>query len=81
MTKQVQLRRGTAVRTRTCCFTGAIGELTIDTTNEVAVVHDGCETRRLSSRRNHCRQKILNKTAIGIGTTIPQRRFLLMVVM
>ncbi len=39
MTKQVQLRRGTAAEH--AVFTGAVGELTIDTTNDVAVVHDG----------------------------------------
>jgi hypothetical protein len=39
MATQVQLRRGTTVQTAT--FTGAPGELTIDTTQNIAVVHDG----------------------------------------
>lgn len=39
MTKQVQLRRGTTAEH--AIFTGAEGELTIDTTLDIAVVHDG----------------------------------------
>ena len=39
MTKQVQLRRGTAAEHAT--FTGAAGEITIDTTDSRVVVHDG----------------------------------------
>lgn len=36
---QVQLRRGTTAEHAT--FTGAVGEVTVDTTKKVAVVHDG----------------------------------------
>ena len=39
MTKQVQLRRGTTAEH--AAFTGAVGELTIDTTRDIAIVHDG----------------------------------------
>src|SRR5262249_35831977 len=39
MPKQVQLRRGTTAEHST--FTGAVGELTIDTYKKTAVVHDG----------------------------------------
>jgi hypothetical protein len=39
MSKQVQLRRGST--TEHSAFTGASGELTIDTTKKTAVVHDG----------------------------------------
>ena len=39
MTKQVQLRRGTTVQQST--FTGALGELTVDTTKMTLVLHDG----------------------------------------
>lgn len=39
MPKQVQLRRGTTVQHAT--FTGAVGEVTVDTTKKVPVVHDG----------------------------------------
>lgn len=38
-TKRVQLRRGTTAEH--AVFTGAEGELTIDTTRDIAVVHDG----------------------------------------
>ena len=39
MAKRVQLRRGTTAQTND--FTGAIGEVTVDTDKEVLVVHDG----------------------------------------
>jgi len=39
MAKQVQFRRGTA--TENNAFTGAIGEITVDTTNKQLRVHDG----------------------------------------
>ena len=67
MTKQVQLRRGTEAEH--AVFTGAVGELTIDTTNDVAVVHDGVTQGGIPLVGTLAQQKILNKTAIGIGTT------------
>lgn len=39
MPKQVQFRRGTTAEHAT--FTGVIGEITVDTTKDTAVVHDG----------------------------------------
>ena len=39
MAKRVQLRRGTTVQTNT--FTGAVGEVTVDTDKKTLVVHDG----------------------------------------
>ena len=39
MPKQVRLRRGTTAQHVT--FTGADGEVTVDTTKKVLVVHDG----------------------------------------
>lgn len=66
MTKQVQLRRGTAAEH--AVFTGAVGELTIDTTNDIAVVHDGVTQGGIPLVGTLAEQKILNKTAIGIGT-------------
>ena len=39
MAKQLQLRRGTATENDT--FTGAVGEVTVDTTNKTLRVHDG----------------------------------------
>ena len=71
MTKQVQLRRGTSAEH--ALFTGAVGELTIDTTLDVAVVHDG------TTLGGHylvgtgfgatVSQALVNKSFIGIGTT------------
>lgn len=39
MSRQIQLRRGTAAEHEN--FTGAIGEVTVDTTNNTLRVHDG----------------------------------------
>ena len=39
MAKQVQFRRGTTSQHST--FTGAVGEVTVDTDKDVVVVHDG----------------------------------------
>lgn len=39
MAKQVQIRRGTTTQTST--FTGAVGEITVDTDKKTVVVHDG----------------------------------------
>lgn len=39
MSRQIQIRRGTAAEHTT--FTGAIGEITMDTTNNTLRVHDG----------------------------------------
>jgi hypothetical protein len=39
MSTQVQFRRGTTVET--AAFTGAVGEVTVDTTKNTCVVHDG----------------------------------------
>ena len=39
MAKQLQLRRGTELQNDT--FTGANGEVTVDTTNKTLRVHDG----------------------------------------
>ncbi len=39
MARQIQIRRGTAVENDS--FTGAIGEITMDTTNKTLRVHDG----------------------------------------
>jgi hypothetical protein len=39
MPRQVQLRRGTTVEHST--FTGALGEITVDTDKKTLIVHDG----------------------------------------
>jgi len=67
MTKQVQLRRGTTAEHLT--FTGAVGELTIDTTLDVAIVHDGVSVGGHPLVGTTADQEITNKRAVGIGTT------------
>jgi hypothetical protein len=71
MTKQVQLRRGTTAEHQV--FTGAVGELTIDTTQDVAVVHDGVTVGGHylvgTGFGSTVQQAIVNKSFIGIGTT------------
>ena len=67
MTKQVQLRRGTTAEH--AVFTGAVGELTIDTSKDIAVVHDGVkvgghELVGVAATG----QSITNKDAVAIGT-------------
>jgi hypothetical protein len=49
MTKQVQRRRGTA--TQHTSFTGAEGELSVNTTNKTVHVHDGVTTGGIESAR------------------------------
>jgi len=69
MTKQVQLRRGTTAEHQV--FTGAEGELTIDTTRDIAIVHDGVtagghELVGVAATG----QTIVNKDGVGIGTSV-----------
>ena len=68
MTKQVQLRRGTTVEHAT--FTGAVGELTVNTDKDVAIVHDGVKVggHELVGVAATA-QSIVNKDGVGIGTT------------
>ena len=71
MTKQVQLRRGTTAEHQV--FTGAVGELTIDTSIDVAVIHDGVTPGGHylvgTGFGATVSQGIVNKSFIGIGTT------------
>lgn len=39
MAKQLQLRRGTTAQHAT--FTGALGEVTVDTSEDTIIIHDG----------------------------------------
>ena len=70
MTKQVQLRRGTTAEH--AIFTGAEGELTIDTTLDIAVVHDGTTVGGRPLVGAAATQVITNKTGVGIGTSAIQ---------
>jgi len=67
MTKQVQLRRGTTAEH--LVFTGAVGELTIDTNLDVAVVHDGSTAGGHYLVGAASTQNLINKVSIGIGTS------------
>lgn len=71
MTKQVQLRRGTS--SEHSVFTGAVGEVTVDTTLDVLVVHDGVTLGGHylvgTGFGATVSQGLVNKSFIGIGTT------------
>lgn len=56
MATQVQARRGTTTEHST--FTGAVGEITVDTTKDTAVVHDG------STAGGH---PLLKEAAVGVS--------------
>ena len=73
MTKQVQLRRGTTAEH--AVFTGAEGELTIDTTLDIAVVHDGVTVGGRPLVGAAATQQIINKTGVGIGTSSITKEF------
>ena len=58
MSKKVQLRRGTTVQHDT--FTGADGEVTVDTTKNTLVVHDGV------TAGGH---PLMNEMSFGVGNS------------
>ena len=69
---QVQLRRGTSAQIAT--FTGAQGEVVVDTTNNRAVVHDGATAGRLragAARRKAARHPQLGRLAGHRGRRHP----------
>lgn len=69
MTTQIQRRRGTTSEHST--FTGAVGEITVDTTKDTVVVHDG------STTGGHPLAKENNPTFtgnVGIGTNAPNQQ-------
>ena len=69
MTKQVQLRRGTTAEHAS--FTGAVGELTIDTSKDIAVVHDGVKAGGYELVGVAATaQTIVNKDGLAIGSSI-----------
>ncbi len=70
MTTQVQRRRGTS--SQNDAFTGALGEITIDTTNKVIRVHDGSTAGGFAAVGATATQTLTNKTISGgtlLGTT------------
>lgn len=69
MSTQIQYRRGSSAQTSS--FTGALGEITVDTTNKVVVVHDGATVGGFSGVSTTATQTLTNKTlssAVLTGT-------------
>jgi hypothetical protein len=61
MTAQVQFRRGTTVQHAT--FTGALGEVTLDTDKDILIVHDGSTAGGISKLVSEtATQTLTNKT-------------------
>ena len=69
MAKQLQLRKGTATEHNT--FTGANGEVTVDTTNKTLRVHDGSTVGgiRLATLSSVQEAVVLNNTLTSTSTT------------
>lgn len=74
MAKQLQLRRGTTAQHST--FTGAVGEVTVDTDKKVVVVHDGSiaggvplskESTVTSHTSNTSNPHSVTKTQVGLS--------------
>jgi len=66
MSTQVQYRRGSNVQV--AAFTGALGELVIDTTNKIVVVNDGVTVGGFPQVGQDSTQTITNK--VYLGTTV-----------
>ena len=68
MPTQIQLRRGSTVQTST--FTGAAGEITVDTDKKIVVVHDGASAGGIPlARGNHAQAAFDAANATSTGTT------------
>lgn len=63
MSTQIQYRRGSSAQTAS--FTGALGEITVDTTNKIVVVHDGATAGGFSGVSTTATQTLTNKTLSG----------------
>lgn len=69
MAKRIQLRRGTTVQTN--AFTGALGEVTVDTDKDVLVVHDAVTVGgfAVAARANaDGGVSLINKTGVVLAT-------------
>ncbi len=69
MSTQIQYRRGSSAQTAS--FTGALGEITVDTTNKIVVVHDGATAGGFAGVSTTATQTLTNKTlssAVLTGT-------------
>ena len=69
MATQVQYRRGTAVQNAS--FTGAAGELTIDTTNNIILVQDGSTAGGFPLVGVAATQTLTNKTLTSPAISSP----------
>ena len=69
MATQVQFRRGTSGQND--AFTGALAEITVDTTNKVIRVHDGATPGGLISVSTTGTQTLTNKTLTSPTLTTP----------
>jgi hypothetical protein len=67
MSTQIQYRRGSSAQTAS--FTGALGEITVDTTNKVVVVHDGATAGGFAGVSTTATQTLTNKTLSGAVLT------------
>ena len=67
MSTQIQYRRGSSAQTAS--FAGALGEITVDTTNKVVVVHDGATLGGFSGVSTTASQTLTNKTLSGAVIT------------
>ena len=61
MSTEVKHRRGTTAQHAT--FTGAVGEITVDTTKNTAVVHDGVTAGGYSLAKNSATEQFLGNAA------------------
>ena len=68
MSTQVQYRRGSNVQV--AAFTGALGELVIDTTNKIVVVNDGATVGGFPSVGLTASQTITNKVYQGTSVSV-----------
>lgn len=68
MAKQIQLRRGTTAEHTT--FTGAVGEITVDTTKDTVVVHDGSTVGGFALAKASDLTGLITLSSLSAGTGI-----------
>lgn len=70
MARQIQIRRGTAAEND--AFTGAIGEVTMDTTNKTLRVHDGVTMGgTVLAKKNEIPEQIPNNYDFVVESQLP----------
>lgn len=69
MATQIQTRRGSTAQTN--AFTGALGEITVDTTLDIIVVHDGATAGGFPAVNTTSTQTLTNKTLTSPTLTTP----------